>query len=189
MRLCESAALPSYRSVSSNEEAEFTGFFLASWEPCLRAVTVIVGSPELAEDQVAEAFAKAWASWRKVSRHPAPRAWVVRTALNTGASSWRRWRSRELPLAWHDLPAMAEPAAGLDGGVDAGLDAVLLAVLRRLPPRQREVIALRIFLDLDTDTIARQLGIEPGTVRMHLSRGVTALRRQLTLTKAMEADQ
>jgi hypothetical protein len=41
-------------------------------------------------------------------------------------------------------------------------------------PRQREVIALRIFLDLDTDIIARQLGIEAGTVRMHLSRGVTA---------------
>ncbi len=172
-------------SVSSNEQAEFTEFFLASWEPCLRTVTVIVGRPELAEDQVAEAFAKAWASWRKVSRHPAPRAWVVRAALNTGASSWRRWRSRELPLADHDRPAPAEPG----GGLDAGLDAVLLAVLRRLPPRQREVIALRIFLDLDTDTIARQLGIEPGTVRMHLSRGVTALRRELTLTNATEADQ
>lgn len=48
--------------VSSNEETEFTTFFQASWEPCLRAVTMIVGSPELAEDQVAEAFAKAWAS-------------------------------------------------------------------------------------------------------------------------------
>jgi DNA-directed RNA polymerase specialized sigma24 family protein len=51
------------------------------------------------------------------------------------------------------------------------------------------VIALRIFLDLDTDTIAGQLGIEAGTVRMHLSRGVTALRHELTPTKNMEADQ
>jgi RNA polymerase sigma-70 factor (sigma-E family) len=169
--------------VSSNEKTEFTEFFEASWEPCLRAVTVITGSPQLAEDQVAEAFAKAWASWRKVSRHPAPRAWVVRTALNTGASWWRRWRSREMPLAGHDLTA---PASAVSGD---GLDAALVTALRRRPARQREVIALRIFLDLDTDTIARQLGIEPGTVRMHLSRGVTALRRQLTLTKAMEADQ
>jgi RNA polymerase sigma factor (sigma-70 family) len=179
--------------VSSNEQAEFTEFFLASWEPCLRAVTMIAGRPELAEDQVAEAFAKAWASWRKVSRHPAPRAWVVRTALNTGASSWRRWRSRELPLAGHDLSALAGSGGGLDAGFDDGfddgLDAVLLAVLRRLPPRQREVIALRIFLDLDTDAIAGQLGIEPGTVRMHLSRGVSALRHELTLTNATEADQ
>jgi RNA polymerase sigma-70 factor (sigma-E family) len=154
----------------SNEQAEFADFFQASWEPCLRAVLAVAGSPELAEDQVAEAFAKAWASWRKVRRHPAPRAWVVRTALNTGASWWRR-RSRELPLADHDL---TDPS---DLGGD--LDASLLTALRRLPPRQREVIALRIFLDLDNDTIARQLGIEAGTVRMHLSRGVMALRREL----------
>ena len=46
----------------------------------------------LAEDQVAEAFARAWASWPKVSHHPAPRAWVVRTALNAGASWWHRRR-------------------------------------------------------------------------------------------------
>ena len=164
----------------SNEQTEFAEFFRASWEPCLRAVVAVVGRSQLAEDQVAEAFAKAWVSWRKVSRHPAPRAWVVRTALNTGASWWRRHR-RELPLADHDLTA--------PGDLDGGLDATLLTALWRLPPRQREVIALRIFLDLNTDIIARQLGIEAGTVRMHLSRGIAALRRELTPTKTMEAGQ
>jgi RNA polymerase sigma-70 factor (sigma-E family) len=162
--------LARYKGVSDNGHAEFTEFFQASWEPCVRAVTAIVGSPELAEDQVAEAFARAWAGWRKVSRHPAPRAWVVRAALNTGTSWWRR-RSRELPLADHDLAAPADSGGGLDAG--------LLTALRRLPSRQREVIALRIFLDLDTDAIARLLGIEPGTVRMHSSRGVAALRCEL----------
>ena len=157
----------------SNEQAEFADFFRTSWEPCLRAVLAVAGSPQLAEDQVAEAFAKAWASWRKVRRHPAPNAWVVRTALNTGASWWRR-RSREMPLPDHDLTAPVD--------LGGGLDASLLTVLRRLPARQREVIALRIFLDLDTETIARQLGIEAGTVRMHLSRAVTTLRRELTAT-------
>jgi len=164
----------------SNEQTEFAEFFRASWEPCLRAVVAVAGSPQPAEDQVAEAFAKAWVSWRKVRRHPAPRAWVVRTALNTGASWWRR-RRRELPLADHDVTAL--------GDLGGGLDATLLTALWRLPPRQREVIALRIFLDLDTDTIARQLGIEAGTVRMHLSRGVTALRHELTTVENMEADQ
>jgi RNA polymerase sigma-70 factor (sigma-E family) len=164
----------------SDQQTEFADFFQASWAPCLRAVVAVVGSRQLAEDQVAEAFAKAWASWRKVRRHPAPRAWVVRTALNTGASWWRR-RHRELPLADHDLTAPGEP--------DSGLDAGLLTAIWRLPARQREVIALRIFLDLDTATIARQLGIEAGTVRMHLSRGVSALRHELTPTKSMEAGQ
>jgi len=167
----------------SNEQAEFAEFFQASWEPCLRAVVTVVGSPPRAEDQVAEAFARAWASWRKVSRHPAPQAWVVRTALNTGASWWRR-SGRELPLADHDLTAPAGPCPGA-----GGLDSTLLTALWSLPTRQREVIALRIFLDLDTGTIASQLGIEAGTVRMHLSRAVAALRRELTPTPTTEAEQ
>jgi RNA polymerase sigma-70 factor (ECF subfamily) len=162
----------------SNEQTEFAEFFRGSWEPCLRAVLAVVGSSQLAEDQVAEAFARAWVSWRKVRRHPAPRAWVVRTALNSGASWWRR-RSRELPLADHDVTAPGDP-----GG---GLDATVLTAIWRLPSRQREVIALRIFLDLDTATIAGQLGIEAGTVRMHLSRAITTLRQEIVSAKTMEA--
>jgi DNA-directed RNA polymerase specialized sigma24 family protein len=65
--------------VVNREKTEFAEFFQASWEPCLRAVVASTGSMQLAEDQVAEAFARAWLSWRKVRRHPAPRAWVVRT--------------------------------------------------------------------------------------------------------------
>ena len=165
----------------SREEKEFAEFFKASWEPCLMAVVASTGSVQLAEDQVAEAFARAWLSWRKVRRHPAPRAWVVRTALNAGASWWRRRRRiSELPLAGHD--------AAVPSDVDYGLDTALLTALRHLPDRQREVIALRVFLDLDFDTIAGLLGITPGTVRVHLSRAVTALRHKLSLSQATEAD-
>ena len=161
-----------------HQKTEFAEFFQASWEPCLKAVVASTGSVQLAEDQVAEAFARAWLSWRKVRRHPAPRAWVVRTALNTGASWWRR-RIHELPLAGHDAAAPHD--------ADDGLDAALLTALRHLPDRQREVIALRVFLDLDIDTIAAHLEIAPGTVRVHLSRAMTTLRRELSPSQAMEA--
>ena len=90
----------------SDDEKEFAKFFEASWDPCKKAVAASTGNVLAAEDQVAEAFARAWVSWRKVSRHPAPRAWVVRTALNTGASWWRQ-RRRELPLADHDVTTPA----------------------------------------------------------------------------------
>jgi DNA-directed RNA polymerase specialized sigma24 family protein len=104
---------------------------------------------------------------------------VVRTALNAGASSWRR-RARELPLADHDIAAPE--------GSGTGLDAAVLRALRRLPGRQREVLVLRVFLDLDIETTARQLKIAPGTVRAHLSRAVTALRNELANAHATEAD-
>jgi RNA polymerase sigma factor (sigma-70 family) len=154
----------------SGDETGFAEFFQESWDPCLRAVAASTGDMLHAEEQVAEAFARALVSWRKVSRHPAPRAWVVRTALNAGASRWRR-RARELPLADHDVAA--------PGSRETGLDSVVLTALRRLPPRQREVILLRVFLDLDIETTARQLAIAPGTVRAHLSRAMSALRSGL----------
>ena len=153
-----------------HEQDEFADFYRASRDSCLRAVTAVVGDRGRAEEQVAEAFARAWTSWGKVRRHPAPRAWVVRTALNLGVSWWRR-RSREVPLAEHDAAAVAGPG-------DA-VDPALIAALRRLPTRQREVLALRIFLDLDTETTAKVIGIAPGTVMAHLSRAVAALRRDL----------
>jgi RNA polymerase sigma-70 factor (ECF subfamily) len=95
---------------------------------------------------------------------------VVRTALNLSVSSWRRHR-RELPLMGHDAPA-----CGLDSGL---VDTELTAVLQRLPARQRQVVALRIFLDLDTAQTAEVLGIAPGTVTAHMSRALMALRTEL----------
>jgi RNA polymerase sigma-70 factor (sigma-E family) len=164
----------------SQDNVEFVEFFEASWDPCLRAVAASTGDMALAEDQTAEAFARAWTSWHKVSRHPAPRAWVVRTALNAGASWWRR-RSKETALTGHDIAAADRQGTGLDTSV--------LTALRRLPARQREVIVLRVFLDLDVDTTARQLGIAPGTVRAHLSRAMTALRTELALATTTEAER
>ena len=165
------------------DKAEFAEFFTASWDPCLRAVAASTGSLTLAEEQTAEAFARAWASWRKVSRHPAPRAWVVHTALNAGASWWRR-RSRETPLASQDIAAIAGHQAG---GQESGLDSAVLAAVRRLPARQREVIALRVFLDLDIESTARELGVAPGTVRAHQSRAMAALRKELIPTLTTHA--
>jgi RNA polymerase sigma factor (sigma-70 family) len=130
---------------------------------------VSTGDRQLAEELVAEAFARAWASWPKVSRHPAPAAWVVRTAQNTGISWWRK-RRREFPLEGHDVAVPTENAA---------VDAIVMNALRRLPARQREVVVLRIFLDLDTEMTACALGIAQGTVTAHMSRAMTALRREL----------
>lgn len=153
-----------------HEQDEFADFYLVSKDSCLRAVTAVIGDRDLAEDQVAEAFTRAWTAWRKVRGHASPQAWVVRTALNLGVSRWRR-RHREVPLADHD--------AAVPAGYGDGVDPALIAVLRRLPARQREVLALRIFLDLDTETTAKTIGIAPGTVTAHLSRAVAALRREL----------
>jgi RNA polymerase sigma factor (sigma-70 family) len=130
----------------------------------------MVGDRRLAEDLVAEGFARAWASWPRVSKHPAPKAWVLRTALNLRVSWWRR-RRREIPLVGADrVPSWESPE---------GIDPSLMAALNRLSPRQREVIVLRYLLDLDTNSTAAVLGIAAGTVTAHLSRAADALQREL----------
>ncbi len=157
--------------MEEDSAGEFAWFYQSSKDGCLRAVLATVDDRHLAEDLVAEGFVRALMAWRTVRQHPAPGAWVVRTALNTRISWWRR-RRRELPLAGYDAPAPPGP--------EPVMDAALLAELRRLPPRQREVIALRVFLDLDTQTTAAVLGIAPGTVGAHLSQAVATLRSHIS---------
>ena len=191
--------------VMAQEPIDFAEFYASAKDDCLRAVLASTGDRQAAEDLVAEALARAWAAWPTVSRHPAPRAWVVRTALNTRVSWWRR-RQREVTLAPDEVSAAGPRAldgSALDGsaligraldgravesvGLEAGgVGQDLMAALLRLPLRQRQVVGLRVFLDLDTAATARVLGIAPGTVTAHLARAMATLREDALLTREQE---
>jgi RNA polymerase sigma-70 factor (ECF subfamily) len=97
------------------QRLDFAEFYRMSRDECLRTVLVSVGDQYTAQELVAEAFARACASWRTVGRHPAPAAWVVRTALNANVSRWRR-RRREVsvpdPGLVADLPTISAASAG-----------------------------------------------------------------------------
>ena len=158
---------------------DFADFYASTRDDCLRAVFTSVGDRQEAEELVAEAFARAWARWAAVSRHPAPRAWVVRTALNARVSWWRR-RRREVVVS------DGVPDAASDGGLGSVADRALIAMVLRLLERQRQVVALRLFLDLDTAQTADVLGIAAGTVTAHLARAIAALRQELSNGMGLE---
>jgi RNA polymerase sigma factor (sigma-70 family) len=162
---------------------DFAEFYYRSRDDCFRAVLVSVGAQDAAQELVAEGFAQACASWRTVSGHPAPGAWVVRTALNTNVSWWRR-RRREVLVA--DPGAIADlPAA--DRAADSAFDPRLKAALMRLPARQRQMVALRLLLDLDTRHTADALGITPNTVMAHMAQALAALRHDLMPERQQES--
>ena len=157
------------------QQQDFAEFYRGAADECLRTVLVSTGDQDAARELVDEAFARAWASWRTVSKHPAPKAWVVRTALNAGISRWRH-RRREVPVS--DVTRVTGPSGA--SVESAGLvDPQIMAALMRLPARQREVVALRLILDLDTARTAEVLGIAPGTVMAHLGRAMATLRHDL----------
>ena len=127
-----------------------------------------VAGPAHAEDIAAEALTRAYVHWRRLRDDEHRRAWVARVATNLGIDHLRRTAPRLLE---------AEAEASTDTGAE--LRIVLSDALRRLPKRQREVVALRLLVDLPELEVARLLGVSAGTVKQHLTRGVSALRAVL----------
>src|SRR5258708_4797560 len=75
-----------------------------------------------------------------------------------------------------------EPALPPEGEARVDADEIVHAieqVLNMMPPRQREVAALRLRRQLTTRQIAEQLSISPRTVEVHIARATKALREQL----------
>lgn len=154
----------------------FESFYRQSKDSCYRAVVASLGDVEAASEALDEAMVRACGRWDGLSSHPNPEAWVVRTAINAHRSWWRKARRRVFSSSQGDR-SFVDPEPFDEG---------LLVALRRLPQRQREVVALRVLLDLDTDTTASQLGIAPGTVTTHLHRALTHLRTVLNKQRATE---
>lgn len=130
----------------------------------------------LAEDLAADTFEKALRTWRRfdASRGSA-RTWLCQIARTTALDWFRaedRRRRRE--------ERAAEPDR-LDGGFADGLSPELEAALRELSAGEREVIALRVLLDLDGDEAARVLGISPTAVSTRLSRALKKLEEKVTV--------
>ena len=157
----------------------FESFYRSSRQPALRAVSGVVGDADRAQEAVAEAFARALERWPALSRHPNPLGWVVLTALNLERSRWRRLGPRysSVPV----VPDVVAPTAA------APFDDQLLRLLKALPRRQREVVALRVLLDLTGPQAADLLGISAGAVSAHLHRGLSTLRAALKPERSPEA--
>ncbi len=130
-----------------------------------RAAAAIAGDPALGEDAVQEAFAKAVRKRRSYRGRGSLEAWVWRIVINAARDAGRRQRPL---LELHDAPEPASP-----NGRAASLP------LELLTDRQREVLFLHYYADLDYATIAEALGISPGTVGATLSTARRVLRQAL----------
>lgn len=150
--------------------ADFTTFYADEAPRLVRAVALIIGDPVLAEDAVAEAFARAWARWPQIRAHPRPAAWIMRVALNESRSRFRRRKVER-----RKAHAVARPEASRDPEPDGGV----WAAVAELPAHERELIALRYVADLTQPEIAQALGLPPGTVASGLHRARKRLGLEL----------
>jgi DNA-directed RNA polymerase specialized sigma24 family protein len=131
----------------------------------LNVTTAIVGDADEAFDAVQDAFASA-VKQRGDHRGDAPmEAWLWRIVLNSARDRARRRRRRPLPIPDVELSRNGHEPTGAP------------AWLFSLTGRQRTVVFLRYYADLDYRTIGSLLGISEGTVAATLSKARAALRR------------
>jgi RNA polymerase sigma factor (sigma-70 family) len=155
-------ARPSFASVA---EAELDAVH--------RYLLFLTGNRAVAEDLTGETFEKAFRAWRRFDpRHGTARAWLCRIARHVALD---HFRSEERRLRREDRyardVATEKPAWG---------EGALAAALGELSPAEREVVALRVLLDLDGPTSARLLGISQTACSTRLSRALKRLEEMMS---------
>lgn len=141
-------------------EAAYPELFRLAYRVAYR----VVGSTAEAEEIAQETLFRALARWSRICDHAA--AWVAVVAMHQGIDVARR-DARVGRLQGYDV---ATEAADADQRVD------LVAALRRLPRRQRQVLACRYLAGLPDQETASLLGIAVGSVKQHAARGLQSLR-------------
>lgn len=159
--------------IVTDVERDFPAYFTATWPRMYRTALAIAGDRASAEDACQAAFAKVYASWRRVSAAEQPDAYVRRMVVNEVLSTRRAapWR-RERPRADVGEPP---PLPSAEHGL-VERDALWSAVVA-LPPRQRAVIVLRYYEDLSEQQIADALECSRGTVKSQAAAALANLRR------------
>jgi RNA polymerase sigma-70 factor (sigma-E family) len=139
----------------------------------IRLAVVMLGDRASAEDVVQEAFCGLYRRWHGLS-DPGKALSYVRSSVINGCRSVLR-RQRRLVGPAGDPPGESAEAKALIGEEHREV----LTAIRSLPARQREVLVLRFYLDLDEGEIAASMRISRGTVKSTTSRALAALGRLL----------
>lgn len=155
-----------------------------------RLLMVLLRDEDAADTLTQECFLKAYRSRESFRGESSVDTWVYRIAVNLARDHqrskrqgfWKKMFSASTE-AEDETPLLDTVA---DGGADA--EAQLLAreevdhvwyTVRRLSANQREVFVLRYAEDMSLDEIAQTLEMQLGTVKSHLNRALTAVRKRL----------
>jgi RNA polymerase sigma-70 factor (sigma-E family) len=165
---------------STERDAEFVEFVTAQRTALVRMARLLTaGDDGLAEDLVQTTLTRLYVHWPRVRRAGNPVGYA-RTSLTHAFVDERRRAHRRRETPTDDLGArVGEPASE---GPDTDLAHTVLAALATLAPRQRAVVVLRHFLDLDVAETARALGCTTGTVKSQNAKALAHLRDVLEPT-------
>ncbi len=155
--------------MSSHRNAEFTEYMSARMPSLRRLARLLCQDWSLADDLLQVTMTKTYVHWSRVAGADNTDAYVrailVREFVQERRTSW----ARRVTLASRPIDTAAG-VADHDGALD------LRAAVAALPPRQRAVLVLRYFCDLNVDQAARALGCTPGTIKSQTAKALDTLR-------------
>ncbi|HEU5269887.1 MAG TPA: SigE family RNA polymerase sigma factor [Jatrophihabitans sp.] len=152
---------------------EFTSFVRQHSTVLLRAAYLLTGDRIEAEELVQDTLVRLYPNWARVAAAEVPLAYVRRSLTNNFLNGRRR-RSAD------DLLFAEPPERGYEPDFGGRLSdrELVRRLLNDLPARQRAVLVLRFFEDLEDTEIASIIGCRRGTVRSIISRGLQQLRAE-----------
>lgn len=160
-------------SIAADADTTLERLYVQHYLAMVRLAVLLVRDVGTAEDVVQDAFVALHSRLGRL-QDPERAAGYLRQCVVNGARSQLRHRkvvARQLATSLPDDRGTGETGADQR--------ATVLSALARLSTRQREVLALRYYLDLTEYQIAETLGITTGAVKTHASRGAAALRSML----------
>jgi RNA polymerase sigma-70 factor (sigma-E family) len=158
--------------VREDLEREYVEYFQPRLPQLHRLAVMLCGDADRGDDIVQAAVTTLYTRWRQVRQADNVDAYVRRSVVNAFLSERRRFWSRVvLTETLPDRPAVTGQPA------DERLE--IRAALKKLPPKQQAVLALRFLCDLPVDEVAEIVGCSPGTVKSQTSDGLAKLRKQL----------
>lgn len=185
IRVNKDRADPPLRGVTTEAETDgvrtavaFEEYATGRGAALVRFATLLTGDPHRAEDLVQDALAKAYLKWPNIRRQDNPDVYLRRMLINASRSWWRRRSNHEFPT--DEQPDRAVPG---DPAAEHAERDSMQRLIARLPHRQRCVLVLRYYEDLDDAAIAAILGCNDVTVRTHAMRALRTLRERYAAIK------
>lgn len=158
--------------------ASFTAAARNNLDAVYRYLLTMTKDAALAEDLTSETFERALRRWRRFDpRRAGEKTWLLMLARSAALDHFRaearRQRREERFVSEQEYEQAEVP-------VDLGLSPALEQALAELSAAEREVIGLRVIVELDGDTAARVLGISRTSCSTRLSRALRKLEERVS---------
>jgi RNA polymerase sigma-70 factor (sigma-E family) len=166
-------------SVATEWDADqaVTAMYSTHYRSLVRLAALLVRDVATAEEVVQDSFIAMHTAWRRIRDNDKALSYLRQSVVNRSRSVLRHRVvvDRNAPKPAPDMPSAEQGALTLIERSE------VVTALRALPPRQREALVLRYYLDLSEAQIAGAMGISRGAVKSHTARAIAAMRAVLEM--------